>query len=116
MRISDWSSAVCSSDLFVIVEFDVDVVAAADDQSVQPGDRHVLAGVDMDAARAGAPQGEAVQRGHDPAPATRAGDSDQRFILHPCSQILDSSVQSRGRSEEHTSELQSLMRNSYAVL
>src|SRR3546814_10515053 len=52
---------------FVIVEFDVDVVAAADDQSVQPGDRHVLAGVDMD------------------------------------------------RSEEHTSELQSLMRISYAV-
>src|SRR3546814_20779943 len=63
---------------FVIVEFDVDVVAAADDQSVQPGDRHVLAGVDMDAARAGAPQGEAVQRGPDPAPETRAGDSDQR--------------------------------------
>src|SRR3546814_5000763 len=40
----------------------------------------------------------------------KAVDSDNRVVFHPV-KIVDTD----GRSEEHTSELQSLMRNSYAV-
>src|SRR3546814_5428716 len=80
MRISDWSSDVCSSDLVVPAEI---VIAGADERSgtaaerlaAHGGPRRALAGEQASAQRC------------------------ERF----------------GRSEEHTSELQSLMRISYAV-
>src|SRR3546814_5421635 len=137
MRISDWSSDVCSSDLAVglvgrvqrvaeaaverFVEGDDDVFRAfAFEQFEQetgeavhrigrpavgvvelvwhrmPGPEHVQAGVDQ-------VQGRARGRGH-----ARAQPGVQSVSR------ADASGRSR-RSEEHTSELQSLMRISYAV-
>src|SRR3546814_2020026 len=92
MRISDWSSDVCSSDL------DLDIV--------------VDHGIDPDAGEAGVAARGAVIR----ADADEAVDA--AFGLGVAIRILALEQQRRGfdpRSEEHTSELQSLMRISYAV-
>src|SRR3546814_4479448 len=70
MRISDWSSDVCSSDLSTVLP-------------------NITGGIP---AR---PAGRATR----PAPSSSLMRSGRRKV----------------RSEEHTSELQSLMRNSYAV-
>src|SRR3546814_1960186 len=92
MRISDWSSDVCSSDLARVRD--------------PRGDR-----------------GGAGHRGQEALPGAGRGDAgrDQpgRRQL-PDVPALGSRGRRRGdgvarRSEEHTSELQSLMRNSYAV-
>src|SRR3546814_5953168 len=99
MRISDWSSDVCSSDLAVARDAVQRTgrgrgTGAAGDRRdrrlrcrTHPGARRALFAV------------------RDPARATRPAD--------------DAMVRTRrrrlGRSEEHTSELQSLMRISYAV-
>src|SRR3546814_2367504 len=87
MRISDWSSGVCSSDLL--------------------------------RARRFRPQGRA--RAHDPpasdgrkAPEERAGKRGAAHHLQRCRHERRHGG-ARQRSEEHTSELQSLMRISYAV-
>src|SRR3546814_2529956 len=100
MRISDWSSDVCSSDL-----------------RRAAGHRESLDGAHGD-SRAG----EAGLPAHD----FRVGH--YRFCAHPSSPVavgrampaMFSSAQIRPstlpiRSDEHTYELQSLMRNSYAV-
>src|SRR3546814_3318183 len=84
MRISDWSSDVCSSDL----------VAAVARNIVQPG---AMAELRRDPAR---------RRARRNADAIVLAKEDQR---HGRTLIR------RPRSEEHTSELQSLMRISYAV-
>src|SRR3546814_6810033 len=100
MRISDWSSDVCSSDL------------AADQQ------HHRLAG--LDAGQRLIKRGNAADRlvahaQHDVAglqaglargQPVDAGDADAFAGFQPCLAAV--------RSEEHTSELQSLMRTSYA--
>src|SRR3546814_7607724 len=101
MRISDWSSDVCSSDLL----------------EVRQAGRHHGEGV-----------GFGDQRGGEDSHARR---SSQRLRVRPlCSQSPLTCPSSRSsdrmptvgtgignvpRSEEHTSELQSLMRISYAV-
>src|SRR3546814_3917017 len=91
MRISDWSSDVCSSDLILIFRLQLGVF------DVERVDRRLLIGRDLDgdafqvAQVADMAVGE-LGRDLDPFPAL-GGD----------------------RSEEHTSELQSLMRISYAV-
>src|SRR3546814_7292957 len=98
MRISDWSSDVCSSDLFSKRSLPV--------REAVPGIKH--GGVDMAAI------GEnLVQRGagqHSPQRARVAGAFG--FVI-AVEQIGISGIERR--SEEHTSELQSLMRISYAV-
>src|SRR3546814_1108006 len=106
MRISDWSSDVCSSDLPSHVAFDTSgvlfvgsgvlVAWASLSQAEQPGQngRHALVGVRRRGVlRDGS--GGGVRVGH------RIG--------------MSRPPQHRDRSEEHTSELQSLMRISYAV-
>src|SRR3546814_8744805 len=79
MRISDWSSDVCSSDLV-------------------PSLTRLIAGVDFLGNQ-------------------QAKNRIQRFLIFfgfvPAK--VESEKQATGRSEEHTSELQSLMRISYAV-
>src|SRR3546814_6730734 len=95
MRISDWSSDVCSSDLRG-VDFEFDGVADI-------GDAHVDAEV------------AALDRGF--------GLEPHGFLLvHADARAVEVDVEGdglgyaiEGRSEEHTSELQSLMRISYAV-
>src|SRR3546814_2007202 len=101
MRISDWSSDVCSSDLFSKRSLPV--------REAVPGIKH--GGVDMAAI------GEnLVQRGagqHSPQRARVAGAFG--FVI-AVEQIGISGIERPvTRSEEHTSELQSLMRISYAV-
>src|SRR3546814_9594652 len=100
MRISDWSSDVCSSDLWCPVHLRVDQPVGrlrAEQQMVDPEP-----GVARPAACLIIP--EAVE------PVVIGVDEPQRVgpsLKHqppPC-----------GRSEEQTSELQSLMRISYAV-
>src|SRR3546814_3031557 len=89
MRISDWSSDVCSSDLHEDADRD-----DADDLRPQSAAE--------DADREGAPDA-GNQVGRDGA--------DDVVDL----QLVEQRYR-EDRSEEHTSELQSLMRNSYAVV
>src|SRR3546814_4468873 len=88
MRISDWSSDVCSSDL-------------------------------LDGAVREAPQGHRQQHGlaraADRAIAHADAQRGDRDLVHGCAGIHDGAFAGARRSEEHTSELQSLMRISYAV-
>src|SRR3546814_9153262 len=89
MRISDWSSDVCSSDLFVAsaayANSDGRIHNVFLDKTVDGEERINLRG-------------------------------KLRFIPAPNLTVdLTGSYEDRDRSEEHTSELQSLMRNSYAV-
>src|SRR3546814_3579163 len=113
MRISDWSSDVCSSDL-----------------SPPQGTANLSGGVDVRSTR---PRGTATFRiddtstiGSDTIVLATSRESVgpvsmnaipnsppiKRLTIEPAESSV--SRQSR-RSEEHTSELQSLMRNSYAV-
>src|SRR3546814_6519811 len=122
MRISDWSSDVCSSDLLAGdhgIGRDVgdahrrlglvDMLAAGTGQQADGGfrqDDQRLRVVGGDAAVAGeadlvaAAERRAVDR----------GDEGLAGLLDVAEQFLQGK-----RSEEHTSELQSLMRISYAV-
>src|SRR3546814_1429978 len=109
MRISDWSSDVCSSDLIVdLLHRQRDVEA------------------DVEAARF---RGAAVGRLHDAGPAAGA-DHEAAVVLGQALRPLGKAARQLAgglvvarhleialgdRSEEHTSELQSLMRISYAV-
>src|SRR3546814_10218823 len=96
MRISDWSSDVCSSDL-------------------RAARRHVMGDIgDGDDGMPAALVGGIVVRLGEHRVVMVAGvfrvDGDQRNLA----QVLAAAHRHR-RSEEHTSELQSLMRISYAV-
>src|SRR3546814_9981800 len=102
MRISDWSSDVCSSDLL-----------DAGDRSAPVG-RDLLAGHGRSSAKpGGVPAAAALEipplQGRAPRPLNPMQEPEMNRIL---SDAIDAHG---GRSEEHTSELQSLMRNSYAV-
>src|SRR3546814_7300707 len=105
MRISDWSSDVCSSDLVARMDreeplrrfdrgriFAVHIIGKRAHQlrAARPGRIGVLA-FDLVEQRRGQP------------------------ILFAVEPVLRRAVQRVDRSEEHTSELQSLMRISYAV-
>src|SRR3546814_7050504 len=96
LRISDWSSDVCSSDL---VRLALD--GAEGGEIVMPdqplgGQVHCV----CIKVRENTPRKPCIQR------QRRAAIDDAIFIRPP---------NAGKRSEEHTSELQSLMRNSYAV-
>src|SRR3546814_9778350 len=101
MRISDWSSDVCSSDL-----------AAGAHQfhrafQMRPGG-------EQDHRQVGLLFADGTEQGH----AFRAGGGVGAEV-HVLDDQIDAALrdarQPLGRSEEHTSELQSLMRISYAV-
>src|SRR3546814_7392008 len=121
MRISDWSSDVCSSDLEDLVHRvrgqQVDQVAGEDgeDADVEQVAAHAHALVRQQLAGARAPGVHRLVEAHP------AADEEHRQrdigidlegelveVVHDCTCRL-------ARSEEHTSELQSLMRLSYAV-
>src|SRR3546814_2787479 len=102
MRISDWSSDLCSSDLprprRIIREFHLAIMLfddLLDDREAQPGAalprRHIGFGDRVARLR---------------QPDSVVGDDDADDIAGAYIEL---------RSEEHTSELQSLMRISYAV-
>src|SRR3546814_9140235 len=91
MRISDWSSDVCSSDLVLILP------------RRHPSGRRFVAG-----RFAGF-----FGFGFGGARFVRGGAFGAQFLEQGFAVALETAV--LGRSEEHTSELQSLMRISYAV-
>src|SRR3546814_2660840 len=97
MRISDWSSDVCSSDLEGVVH--------------QP--RAGLVAALGQAAEAQAAGAVDHQRAGQLAGVRLAGQVGFGIAQHVAEKGAD--VITRSRSEEHTSELQSLMRISYAV-
>src|SRR3546814_10176459 len=112
MRISDWSSDVCSSDLYS-VSHDLraplrHIAGFSDKLTRQLGDgvdeksRHYLDVIAGSARR----MSDLID---DLLVYSRLGRSALRL------QVLDLQSMVHDRSEEHTSELQSLMRTSYAV-
>src|SRR3546814_3243863 len=116
MRISDWSSDVCSSDLVSATRAALLTLAGSDRLGCAigaaaallldwDGVSEALAGI---AQRLGADAGQRHQSWPSPAETMRMAETaaalpgGERAVRF-------------GRSEEHTSELQSLMRTSYAV-
>src|SRR3546814_5190816 len=103
MRISDWSSDVCSSDLNIALA--APALPALPKQyrvtHVEPdGERVAISAVEIDTGKWA---------------ASDAGEAEEGYVppIDPVVPlVLDAAV---SRSEEHTSELQSLMRISYAV-
>src|SRR3546814_2520374 len=128
MRISDWSSDVCSSDLQVVARHRVEVRCAAIDQADAVVDgRYQVAHQDRrnvvvePAPEAGLPRSGPEHRPQGGGEQAEDGCvvGDQRAaggVRHGHgSGRQGNTPRFRGRSEEHTSELQSLMRISYAV-
>src|SRR3546814_3374316 len=98
MRISDWSSDVCSSDLSnsASPKAKLSPLAPAPIQSAK--------------ARARVPAGAAIV-----APSASTTISSLLPAISNSSECVSQDRRTNARSEEHTSELQSLMRISYAV-
>src|SRR3546814_2467244 len=123
MRISDWSSDVCSSDLashFEIAQHHHGVAQIGDVQGRIHRANQAVLGEDKDGEYALLSQiaeqfmhlqDQEPLVGHRAEIAVEAVDHDdaRAVLLHAGADI------GRERSEEHTSELQSLMRISYAV-
>src|SRR3546814_6055531 len=99
MRISDWSSDVCSSDLKV-----QKVIASADDPG-QAGFLKTQSGQEF----------STVLSRHGDDFRLDGGRNDYRPRPFLCGLVKNAGAMFIARSEEHTSELQSLMRISYAV-
>src|SRR3546814_5152327 len=114
MRISDWSSDVCSSDLFRREDVEVERAVAVRRRAVGRG-RDCFHAVQADA---GELRAQAAHRDR-AALAGVALDRDVGNALQRFGEILVGEfgdiLGDDHRSEEHTSELQSLMRNSYAL-
>src|SRR3546814_8209512 len=104
MRISDWSSDVCSSDLWRLPRSILWTLSASDFQTP----RATQSGV-------GAMSVGHVRIGVS-GPCQTASPTSIGYVPSPRPEA-SKSIDARGqrRSEEHTSELQSLMRISYAV-
>src|SRR3546814_1102867 len=120
MRISDWSSDVCSSDLGQgAVLGHVRVAGRTNPRGARgrargwfPGADHGTAAVQPAAPRAGRGRIRTALRrlrhGHDDLVAAGLRPADRQVQRRRAGRLAH-------RSEEHTSELQSLMRISYAV-
>src|SRR3546814_8813915 len=109
MRISDWSSDVCSSDLFQRVD-----LPGADREILvfQIGTRIPQLAADLD--RAGVIFAEQCGAQRQQLIVLRRGRAE--LAVNPLNAGAKAARQRKIiRSEEHTSELQSLMRISYAV-
>src|SRR3546814_3492631 len=110
MRISDWSSDVCSSDLgekngHAYVEHNGEAVGFLSENIVFPDDKAaVVVFVNSDLSNAFLTITQGIVKTAFPAIANAATGTDETV----------KTAEAR-RSEEHTSELQSLMRISYAV-
>src|SRR3546814_6044727 len=108
MRISDWSSDVCSSDLQADPQRRHDLRLAA-----EVDDRFGRLQADLDLRVRGK---EATQPRHQPGRGHRRRCADREPVVVARGERLQRLADGvQVRSEEHTSELQSLMRISYAV-
>src|SRR3546814_5900432 len=129
MRISDWSSDVCSSDLNedaglfehrALAAVIVAAVLVADREDVEDG-RSTVVGVghgparivELDVDEAGRTARAVRTEIEGDAPALGCLGADREAAIGNVDGQRRHAVEAR--SEEHTSELQSLMRHSYAV-
>src|SRR3546814_4371689 len=115
MRISDWSSDVCSSDLFRIPNPQSQLLGHPQDRTARTRIAGELGGVGLSRIA------DRAQRRHELLDHRQAAVARRRLRVAG-DEALDDAVFQRveadhgqARSEEHTSELQSLMRISYAV-
>src|SRR3546814_9365679 len=116
MRISDWSSDVCSSDLIdvakrLIARYPKDMMLAANSAELE---KAMKAG--KIAGMLGMEGGQSI--GSSLAVLRQMYDLGARYMTLTHGRNTpwaDSATDAPERSEEHTSELQSLMRISYAV-
>src|SRR3546814_6974708 len=118
MRMSDWRSDVCSSDLVELVHLVGDVLHLIDDTAnlwADAVDRELEGEADRVV-------GDRFQIGHELRHVDEgkgAGEDVDAAATRPNLRELDigwiDTLLRETRSEEHTSELQSLMRISYAV-
>src|SRR3546814_1047880 len=112
MRISDWSSDVCSSDLEMVAAD----ARGMDVARVHSGDPSLYGAIAEQMRRL-----DALGIPYDvtpgvPAFAAAAAALKTELTLPEIAQtVILTRTAVRSRSEEHTSELPSLMRNSYAV-
>src|SRR3546814_10092670 len=108
MRISDWSSDVCSSDLGPENQGSERSIASREYRQLPAAPMSPRWGI----------SGESRRRQHKRAPI-RPFRPTHRWRWRACACCAErgrtASKSRRARSEEHTSELQSLMRISYAV-
>src|SRR3546814_7334274 len=111
MRISDWSSDVCSSDLF-IASMQRLIDALALDVELNNPYRHMTKG-EMVANCADKPFLEKIVA-NSMSCSSPAKARYKKLSPRHCGYCVPCLIR-RARSEEHTSELQSLMRISYAV-
>src|SRR3546814_3856393 len=110
MRISDWSSDVCSSDLVGVAAGVVGVPVGVPDRGDRPAARARFGEHRVGDRRVDNHRFETLGIVDQPdIIVAEDGDADDFELCHGYLLSL------RPRSEEHTSELQSLMRISYAV-
>src|SRR3546814_5668003 len=103
MRISNWSSDVCSSDLEVLVE----------DRHCRPPLNEPTLGAPSSSGASCSLRVSSEHREYE-NPINNYWQNNEHYVnLVPSISTGMSNID--GRSEEHTSELQSLMRISYAV-
>src|SRR3546814_1124563 len=112
MRISDWSSDVCSSDLLMVADvppsvpfaiFAVKILTELGDLTlVQPSGPVMV------------PESRTARCSNSRSPTTDAGRSTLKLVALEGNDCPVTDSTTGNRSEEHTYELQSLMRISYA--
>src|SRR3546814_8832328 len=108
MRISDWSSDVCSSDLYAVQDALQEISAGGAPAAAS----YAVSGEPV------APMSLRCSRRSSASTSSRRVTSAAPMRSHamwPACTARRASERSDARSEEHTSELQSLMRISYAV-
>src|SRR3546814_2962785 len=103
MRISDWSSDVCSSDLLGVAHFPIHATRCGKRLKPRPQHRDVRMGIN-----------HLIQDAHEEKVRL---DIIELMRITNVAAVAGQKTSHVGdkRSEEHTSELQSLMRISYAV-
>src|SRR3546814_1079754 len=115
MRISDWSSDVCSSDL-AVAQIDPEVGGMATVFALKQGHWGLVAVYLWSFEDVG--EQPFAERCHQPGQLTGPAAHHIAIDLHPLAaqdhRLAMPGLMIDERSEEHTSELQSLMRISYA--
>src|SRR3546814_2048035 len=117
MRISDWSSDVCSSDLPLMAYYDVDNTKVRYLGSTQWNDPELGREPALTGGWFAAPSPD-TRRPFEQRYSAMFGSPPPGLASLAYDAVSLAAVMARqpgGRSEEHTSELQSLMRISYAV-
>src|SRR3546814_8000066 len=114
MRISDWSSDVCSSDLTAQARTNAERSLALNpklaDGFIALGFSDYYGRLDYDAALTAFATAQRLR------PNDAGAMAAASYVYRRQGRIADAIRKQEERSEEHTSELQSLMRISYAVV